>query len=474
MNSSGNIIRLLDYKLKNFVKNNLNCSINDVIKNIKQKYNTVFSKQIATLKNTPRIAILSFKYSTRKFLVKKTKYIYIGIKKQNNIFQFNYENTLDKINNLLKTPSRRTPTSSISASNINISLRTPSNTTPKSSRSAIYISNKPRTVSNSSSKSKSSKIPKRKIDYTKYFLSHKMVEKDKLIFIEKSDDSVKSIVKTLLDNTIYISFELFYKYLLINVKALLIKHKDIKCIYFFINKYLVDKSNYWLSKLIEEIINRIDSNIEIKFINSLADLNTDDVILFIDDCIYSGIQMSGILNTAIRTKQRNVILQIYLFVSFITTNGLQYIKKNNRNINILLCDKVYYITKSINDLLTIEEIKRISTMYDKFADFNNKYLIYFDHKLADVASTITLFYSGLIPNKHNKKLLKEIPKYFNYNKDDISLIAQLEYHNFIENCNGINNFDRYEPKCPKAPYKNNEDYKKYVQHINKNRSFTSV
>ena len=173
MNSSGNIIRLLDYKLKNFVKNNLNCSINDVIKNIKQKYNTVFLKQIATLKNTPRIAILSFKYSTRKFLVKKTKYIYIGIKKQNNIFQFNYENTLDKINNLLKTPTRRTPTSSISASNINISLRTPSNTTPRSSRSAIYISNKPRTVSNSSK----SKIPKRKIDYTKYFLSHKMVEK---------------------------------------------------------------------------------------------------------------------------------------------------------------------------------------------------------------------------------------------------------------------------------------------------------
>lgn len=459
--NSDNIIRLLDYKLKNFVKNNLNCSINDVIKkHLQKEYNTVFSKQIATLKNTPRIAILSFKYSTRKFLVKKTKYIYIGIKKQNNIFQFNYENTLDKINNLLKTPSRRTPTSSISASNINISLRTTKSRTITP----------PRTVSNSSK----SKIPKRKIDYTKYFLSHKMVEKDKLIFIEKSDDSVKSIVKTLLDNTIYISFELFYKYLLINVKALLIKHKDIKCIYFFINKYLVDKSNYWLSKLIEEIINRIDSNIEIKFINSLADLNTDDVILFIDDCIYSGIQMSGILNTAIRTKQRNVILQIYLFVSFITTNGLQYIKKNNRNINILLCDKVYYITKSINDLLTIEEIKRISTMYDKFADFNNKYLIYFDHKLADVASTITLFYSGLIPNKHNKKLLKEIPKYFNYNKDDISLIAQLEYHNFIENCNGINNFDRYEPKCPKAPYKNKEDYKKYVQHINKNRSFISV
>lgn len=183
--------------------------------------------------------------------------------------------------------------------------------------------------------------------------------------------------------------------------------------------------------------------------------------------------MSGILNTAIRTKQRNVILQIYLFVSFITTNGFEYIKKNNRNINILLCDKVYYITKNINDYLTMEEIKKIGTMYDKFDDFDDTYLIYFDHKLADIASTITLFYSGLIPNKHNKNILKEIPKYFVFTDAIvISLIAKLEYHNFIENCYGINNFDRYEPQCPKPPYKNKEDYTKYVQNIKKNRIHT--
>lgn len=471
---NNNIITKLHYNIKKIINTNSNYSIKNITDIIKQKYNNIFFKPITILKKTSKISILSYKYITRENLIKKTKYIYIGIIKNNNKFILYYENTVKKLNNILisskhlKTPrvtSSRIKTPQVISSHV----KTPPVTNSR-------IKNPPITSNRvkNPSVTKSSKIPKRKIDYTKYFLSHKIVKKDKLIFIEKSDDSVKSIVKKLLDNTIHISFEVFYTYLLKNVKALLIKHKETKCIYFFIDEFLINKSNYWLSKLIEELINKHDNSIKIKYINTLEDLKTNDLVLFIDDCVYSGIQMADILKGAIKTKKTDVTLRIYLFVSFMTNNGIEYIKTINNNIKFLLCDNVFYITKCTNDYLTKREIINISIMYNFYFNFDYTYLIYFDHKLADFASTIPLFYSGLIPNNHNKDLLKKIPKSLFYNKNTIrTLIANLEYHNFIENCEGINNFDQDEPKCPKPPYKNKEEYKKYVQHINKNRLISS-
>ena len=53
----------------------------------------------------------------------------------------------------------------------------------------------------------------------------------------------------------------------------------------------------------------------------------------------------------------------------------------------------YYNTPNI-PVITSKEIK--------------KYAIYFDHKLADTLSTFPMFYSGLVPNRHNNKILASI------------------------------------------------------------------
>ena len=64
-----------------------------------------------------------------------------------------------------------------------------------------------------------------------------------------------------------------------------------------------------------------------------------------------------------------------------------------------------YYDNNTNDILTSIEINTIDNFYFNFEKFTDKYLIYFDHKLADSVSTIPLFYSGLVPNIHNKNIL---------------------------------------------------------------------
>jgi len=75
--------------------------------------------------------------------------------------------------------------------------------------------------------------------------------------------------------------------------------------------------------------------------------------------------------------------------------------------------------------------------------FESKSLIYFQHKIGDLQSTIPLFYNGLIPNDSNVEILMSITK-DNYEE----MIKKLEVITLISNCN-----DSIIITCPKPPYK---------------------
>ena len=213
-----------------------------------------------------------------------------------------------------------------------------------------------------------------------------------------------------------------------------------------------------------------------KIINSLDDtmLKKNDTILLLDDCIYSGEQMRTTIEYM--NNNRKLPLNIILFVPFISVNGLDKILKefaSNESLhdicNFKLCDKVYYIKNNTSYYLGEKEIDDVNNMYGNYFDIKDLYLIYFDHKLADGVSTIPLFYSGLVPNIHNKNILSN-------STFQTSDIDKLLFIPFINNCQNIRNFNSNVPECPYPIYKQTGFIKtinKIYQNSKKPLSFTT-
>jgi len=277
-------------------------------------------------------------------------------------------------------------------------------------------------------------------------------------FISNCDIKVQKIISKILDNTIHISFEIFMIYLIKNFKEII--KLNIENLYIYITEDFIEKSNYWIYQLLDyykSIIGYSGNLIIISSLNNLK-LKDNDNILIVDDCIYSGEQIKLIVEEM--NNNRNLSLNIYLFVSFMTHKGLEKITNefNNNsyldNCKLKLMDNIYYIDKSINNYLSDNEIKIIESYYS--IEMNNRYLIYFDHKMPDYYSTIPLIYSGIIASDKNKKILLEIKrnKQKNLGNKNKDLINKLDYLQFIKNTFDIRNINVLEPSIIKSPYKN--------------------
>jgi hypothetical protein len=295
--------------------------------------------------------------------------------------------------------------------------------------------------------------------FDKLFFSHPLNKDNCKKFIKSSDITVREIVKKIIDNTNYISYIELKRNLSIIINNLIIYILENKKeeVYIFQNKKNKNKSNYWISLFL--IYKLKDSNIKYTIIdNYYLNIKNDDIIIFIDDCIYSGEQMSSILKTFIISKKIKS-LNICLVVPYISTIGKQLIIKEIDKHNLKL---FFYkeLTENTSTILTDDEIEKIEDFYpdedDIINNFKNKYLIYFDHKLADGISTIPLFYSGVMPTFYNKLLLENLKTEHNPAKRLI-LENKLKSHMIplITNCEHIRNLDIAEPECPKPPYKLN-------------------
>lgn len=283
-----------------------------------------------------------------------------------------------------------------------------------------------------------------------YPKTHNIIEYKKQMFIYNCDKEVREIIEKVLNNTIHISFETFMTYLIQNFKKI-IKLNPKSTLYIYITEDFIEKSNYWIYQLLNYYKSSFGFKGDLIIISSLNDLRLkdNDIILIPDDCIYSGEQLRLIVEEM--SNNRNLKLNIHLFISFMTNKGLDKIKNefsNNSNLDnckLYLPYYIYIIDKSINNYLFANEIKILEDYYS--IDMNNRYLIYFDHKMPDYYSTIPLIYSGIVANSKNKELLFQIRK----KKKDLK--NELEFIQFINKTDEIRNINVLEPEIIKPPYK---------------------
>jgi len=294
-----------------------------------------------------------------------------------------------------------------------------------------------------------------------YPLDHSFDKEAVKKFIEASDVSVRDIVKKIIDNTDHISFEKFLMRLNSIIKELLdIVEKDKKTVvYCFLGESLVkvkNKSNYWIYiYVLNYIEKKTNGKVNVKLIDNIDLIQEDNAkIILIDDCVYSGSQLR---NTIMEIKFNSTFtFNFYMLIPYMSKIGIDVIKngyKFNKNLNNskFIFFKNMYMIKSVNDVLSVPEIYKINFYYSSLVTFNNKFMIYFDHKLADTISTITPFYLGIVPCNENynldlhKNKLLSIPPYLLHKYKIIPIIKNCDYY--------TNNMNFMNADCPAPPYK---------------------
>jgi len=304
-------------------------------------------------------------------------------------------------------------------------------------------------------------------------------------FINAADPEVRDICRKLINNTDHISFELFLARLNDNIYDLVLQLKNKKVYIFFDDVFELDsiqnKSNYWIYLYIKEYIKYITNDlVEVIIITGFNNpFETDDYIVLVDDCIYSGNQMGITLSSIYNISKKN--LNFYILVPFITDKGLKHLLNMfKENIYLSKCNlyfsKYIYKPKIIEDVLNKEEILLIDSYYKKFdykfyISFSQKALIYFDHKLADKVSTITPFYLGIVPSKLNITKVNEYKDLLSEKNNNIFnflIIIPL-----FKNCNNyIQDINLMNPKCPTPPYKT--DFIDFIKQIKKEKKYRSL
>lgn len=289
-------------------------------------------------------------------------------------------------------------------------------------------------------------------------------------YINACDLEVRPIIKKIFNNTVHISFEEFIKNLNKNIKDLLNLTNKSKKIFFYINEFFKEKSNYWVYKYVKNYIKYNNPDYNIFVIDNLNKNKNGDYIVFVDDCIYSGNQLASELS---EIKNKHLLqLNYYILAPYISENGRSNIEERmDRNKDFNKSNSELIFSAYSNDIPLIDDYLTDSdfTILYKYLEYfmmeesiEGKYLIYFDHKLADNISTITPIYSGYVMNKHNLVELVEDDYYSTefYDLSDDEKLEQFEIIPVINNCNNKINFDFLHPVCPYTPYK--KKFNKYI------------
>jgi hypothetical protein len=362
-------------------------------------------------------------------------------------------------------------------------------------------------------------------------------------FKEACNEEIREIVQKIRDNTIHVSFEEFITKFEMNICKIINKYfqfnlqESERPIYIKIKDRDQNKSNYWLllyfinyvylkyptikiQVIMTDKLEYEPSNRDIYLIKkNIIPYQNNDIILLIDDCIYTGQQMKKevvkINNVFLNSTEVDNI-NIFILCSYISDLSIQKElntiinilpdvkkckkggggKRKNKEINFSINgDNTYIEIPIIEKFLSFSELYLLNEYYggnvylfnqeedgyenepedndeDKtnIFSFNERFLIYFDHKLADYVSTIPIFYSGVVLNDKNRQILRynyykkytefekidgdnPPPPYQNFEtgSDDLDVIE------FIENCDGtystIRTIDINSPNCPYPPYK---------------------
>jgi hypothetical protein len=259
-------------------------------------------------------------------------------------------------------------------------------------------------------------------------------------YIEASAPELREVLNKIFKNTKHISYKTFKFILNNNFKEFLhyCNVNNITSVILFLDNInfnkITSKSNFWVAQHFYQYIKNKNINLNIKIIYNYTDiqyLDNNELILIIDDCAYSGSQLSDILSKKFNFPNKK--FRIYLIITFISEAAIKLITKSIHK-NTLILSKNKIIIYPISHYLTPKDYKFYPT----------KYLIYFDHKLADEVSIITSIYNGIVID--NIKYLKGV---YQQNPVIIPIISNCEH---IITKDKINLFS---PLCPPSPYKHN-------------------
>lgn len=277
-------------------------------------------------------------------------------------------------------------------------------------------------------------IPKTKIDINKKLLK-------KYINLHKKKN--RSLIRTIINNLQYITFDEFMEQLLIQINRFndyLVTNKIKKYVFvfgatndmgFIANDFNIFKSNLWVILLAYK-------HLKIKPYDIILNLNiafrlhypTINDFLIVDDCSYSGQQIvEGVLKTSVSEllytdKDAFIVIDkkqpmykpildknynVHLLIPYISTNALLKINEFEMTSKIHIVKYFSQIVKTYGNILDESTIKNINNLYKKYAGFINfadLTPIYFQHKIADMVSTIDLILiKGQVLDHPTKKLV---------------------------------------------------------------------
>jgi hypothetical protein len=320
-------------------------------------------------------------------------------------------------------------------------------------------------------------------------LSYPINEANKKKMLEFAAPDAKIPLQKFFLSITYISHQKFKQILknkiteIINIRKNTSNSRPI-FVYIDTNRYenYRNKSNYWIYTYLKYFLE--NKNISVKLIFTLDSnkIQDNDIILLLDDCIYSGEQMSNAI-FAMRNKTMKR-LNIVLFVPFMSARGkktVEYAAQRNRQLQT--CQFIISQFTEIQPLsrfLSEMEGNALFKYYNRNSTELQKYNIYFDHKVGDYMSSFPQIFSGLVPNAHNANLEQNL-KYilYQYSGSDMNMIAdnikkQFQLFPLLQNCEYIQEPDFHTSSCPYPPYK--EDYHQFLQRkknvLRKYHSFT--
>ena len=290
-------------------------------------------------------------------------------------------------------------------------------------------------------------------------LSYKINQINKQLFIEHTADDAKEAVIKLLNSIIHISYETFIEQINKNLNEVINYKLDNRPIFVYMNKKDKDKSSFWMFLLIEKIL--IKKYIEIKLIYDFKEVKNDDIVLLVDDCIYSGSQISNTIYSLLNKLPVNKRINLMLFIPYMSLNGKNRILevfKEKQYKNFIITNHIEILP--LSEYLTEEEAKNIFNYYYqiKYDKELEKYLIYFDHKVADNISSHPYIFNGTVPNTKNKEIIQQIYEFNKqYYDDNDNKLTKLE--NQYNNTQNKDEKEKIEKELEEHTYLQNERYK---------------
>ena len=290
----------------------------------------------------------------------------------------------------------------------------------------------------------------------------------------------RKIISEVIKNTVNISFKEFYNELKIQIEKFnkYIKENSINEYIFVLGvgnncgastlDFNIFKSNLWVFMLGWKYL-------KIKPYDIILNLNTAlrlyypkiKDFLLVDDCSYSGDQMfNQVIKVAsteflfhdkkgylIKTEINHTLYQpvqeklanIHLVIPYISKIAYEKIKELDLMTGFNIIRYNSYIINPFKNILSITSLRIISDLYKNFynyIDFGNLIPIFFEHKIADMLSTIDLILiKGQVLDDPTKRLVFiDSCEYSKKNKFN-------QEYNF--NKKGFNDFKIY---CPMPPY----------------------